>query len=1562
MWLRRIGIGGRSYSRAGLAGSLLFICLGIYQPVQAQSDPPIYVDGSLTLSPGQSVTLRTDGAAAYKWLLNGTDNLWGSVQSIAVTTPGYYTVTVNGRVSQPVRVLKFTGNAERNFVAEEQIRVGNIKDERAIDNLDAKQLNRSITYLDGLGRPLQQVSLQASPNGQDVVQPYVYDPLGRQAKSYLPYVSGKDGSLKGNWKSDQLNFYNYSAYIGNAGGDYAYTETVFEASPLSRPVEQSAPGNDWKIVRDGNGNSTGAGKTVRQEVRSNIADDKVYLTSYVPAATLGQIGTYATSAAAAGTLVAQVNKDEDGKQRIAFLNTLGQLVCQRVFLTVSDYLDTRYSYDNNGKLVLVLPPEAVIQANTVAVDATFLAKWAFLNAYDSYGRQVGKKVPGVDWMFTVYDSWGRVAATQNGNQRQPATDNSKWRWTYVKYDELNRSILTGEFFSPSSPAIIASGLGLPNARFETRADTELGYTLTQSFPTQARPENVLSVSFYDDYDYYPIRQAQRPDLAYTSEIGNPGSYSTRLQGYLTAARTRILGSTQWLTSVSYYDQKGRLLQTRQDNHKRKVDVFTNGYDDFEGKKLKAYVNHTTVDNNGASVNHTALLEYGYDAKGRVTEIYETLDGGAGGTKTKVAAYTYNELGQLLDKKLGYDPETNNYLQSLDYRYNVRGWLNKINDRGLTGRYRDPNTGQIQGSQQWLDGNTPNSDEDADKDLFGVELVYNTDGILQQSFNGNISKTIWNSATPNQGRMRAYDFAYDGANRLTQAQFGALGYSNGGYNWNEEHDDKEHQGRYTIPGITYDGNGNIKSLARNGNQTITANQKTYGPIDQLTLERDGNQLRAVTDIVKQPLSNAPNDFEDGASAATEYQYDANGNMTADANKGITIAYNLLNLPATITFTNGSKIENTYSATGEKLRTVVTSTTGAGSKQVDYIAGFVYGQGTNLFVPTPEGRALYEPARNFSDKWVYEYHIRDHLGSLRIALRKRGSTLMQASMEPVNLAREEEQFDHVAQTRQRDENHAYTGQYAARLNAGQLNRADGPATTMAVMAGDTIAVQVFGRYDQRKAGLPLAAVAPLAVVGSTPLPAGAQDEYRRSHRRLLPNVAVGVAVAWTAVTNLFGTHEAKVPRASLTYELYNRDSVLVNSKVIYLDETARDSWQKLEGGVQAKEDGYVRVSLTNASDKDVWLDDMQVRITPEMTVQENHYDAFGQNLVDIETVGTPDAKNQYTGQEKLDDLGLNLADYNARLYDSQLGRFTNTDAYADSYYDQSPYNYGLNRPLLYTDPDGNNPLLVAAAVGALFGGYSGYQLGQQNGATGWKLAGYIAGGAAIGAVSGYAGGAVVQSGIPFANTAALGLTSFTNSFGMFLLSGGENDVYTNFGLGSYNFTTGKFGYFDKKGNSSSENFGYALSFLTVASDYTDYKAAKRLENRNPSLERVDHDRKNMYGKYTGPGPDTNPRKMLEEGIIPINDIDLGAYNHDIAYYDQGASGVSGAFLSKRVRAADFALARDARRALYSGPGVGVSLKTRAIYGAVGTGVRILFTSIGIFKTTLQYSYLMPLLPKL
>jgi hypothetical protein len=65
-------------------------------------------------------------------------------------------------------------------------------------------------------------------------------------------------------------------------------------------------------------------------------------------------------------------------------------------------------------------------------------------------------------------------------------------------------------------------------------------------------------------------------------------------------------------------------------------------------------------------------------------------------------------------------------------------------------------------------------------------------------------------------------------------------------------------------------------------------------------------------------------------------------------------------------------------------------------------------------------------------------------------------------------------------------------------------------------------------------------------------------------------------------------------------------------------------------------------------------------------------------------------------------------------------------------------------MYIDPSGEIVWFVPVIIGAVIGGTSGYMIGHAKGATGWDMVGYIAGGAAIGGLSGGAAAGVSALG--------------------------------------------------------------------------------------------------------------------------------------------------------------------------------------------------------------------------
>ncbi|TDE18537.1 hypothetical protein [Dyadobacter psychrotolerans] len=163
------------------------------------------------------------------------------------------------------------------------------------------------------------------------------------------------------------------------------------------------------------------------------------------------------------------------------------------------------------------------------------------------------------------------------------------------------------------------------------------------------------------------------------------------------------------------------------------------------------------------------------------------------------------------------------------------------------------------------------------------------------------------------------------------------------------------------GITYDKNGNIKTLTRAG-----------AAVDNLSYSYTGNRLTSVNDG-----SGNNTGVKSGGSG---YGYDANGNMTSDGNRGATLSYNYLNLPKTIAV-GGKNFQYDYDSGGNKHKYA------GDTVNIKYAGRFEYrqvGSVNNLVrVSTSEGQLV--PS---GDTLRFDYFLKDHLGNVRPGWRSTG----------------------------------------------------------------------------------------------------------------------------------------------------------------------------------------------------------------------------------------------------------------------------------------------------------------------------------------------------------------------------------------------------------------------------------------------------------------------------------------------------------------------------------------------------------------------------------------------
>ena len=812
----------------------------------------------------------------------------------------------------------------------------------------------SIQYIDGLGRPDQIVQIGASPNGFDMVQPIAYDEFGREKKKYLPYTLISKG---GAYVTSELDPNKWAVY--GSEKSYAYSETNFDGSPLNRAVAQGAPGSDWQV--------NGSHK-IQIEYGSNHASEVMLFE--MNGDELKHYGNYQVN-----QLYKTTTKDENwtmsmGKLHTSeeFKNKLGQVVLKRSYVGSSSTptkVDTYYVYDDYGLLRYVLPPKAVetynnggsstytseagfkliesdqtlsaVEVNTdkyfVKHDAsltldpgyqfkatstqTLLIKSEELNLeefneliyvykYDGRKRMIEKKLPGAKPVYMVYDNRDRLVLTQDGNQRAKSTK----EWMYTLYDELNRPKETGIWESNNSHASLQTSVGSSNNYIPNG-------------------KTALTRKHYDNYN---VSNNWNHPYVELSDF-NENRRATSVMGLLTAQETKSLENNTWIREVLYYDKYGRVLQSFKENHLGGYDRITNHYDFTGNVELTAQFHKKMSSSAPIEIKQS----FEYDHQKRLTKVYHQV-----GSQTPVLMVDnkYDELGQLEEKDL------HNGIQSVDYRYNIRGWLTSINNSNLN-----------------KDGSLNNDSND----LFGMELGYNGNvsgfpgGSTQEQYNGNISWMSWKKAD-NTTKL-GYSFEYDALNRLTRTDL---------LKSNPNSNIDENKPTSNFVSLSYDLNGNITSLNRK-----TDRMDEF--IDQLTYKYQGNQLYNVHDANTNSL--AEKGFKQLATGSgKEYAFDANGNMIEDNNREHEIQYNLLNLPKSI---NSTTLQYKYNASGEKYN----KTFNNGTKEIttDYIGNFVYIDGALSYIITSEGRIV-----KAGGTYEYEYNLKDHLGNTRVSFKANGSS--------------------------------------------------------------------------------------------------------------------------------------------------------------------------------------------------------------------------------------------------------------------------------------------------------------------------------------------------------------------------------------------------------------------------------------------------------------------------------------------------------------------------------------------------------------------------------------------
>ncbi len=900
-------------------------------------------------------------------------------------------------------------------------------------------LVQHITYFDGLGRPMQETAIKQTPkdgNGvaYDIVTHIAYDDYGRQAMEWLPYPDLNAATAMGSYRPNTAqavematkqyysdHYANDFQGIMNVADITAYSEKEFEPSPLNRVQKQAAPGHDWamgqghEIVLDYATNNSG--DEVRQFEVTVVPVTQNTVTTYVPS--LIENGDYGVRELFKNSTYDENYTTDKNHSVEEFTNKQGQVVLKRTYADIppmdrngdGDTLDpgeearpeerhdTYYVYDDHGNLSYVLPPKMEGSSATLAEINSAMDELGYQYVYDHRNRLVEKKLPGKGWEHIVYNKLDQPIMTQDSVQRVTG------EWLFTKYDAFGRVAYTGKAIDGRGRTQLKEDADAvaddPNQKLWVEAASftnggiDIGYGNT-AYPTATVTE-VLTVNYYDGYSFDLANEPAPPSRVFFEPLDD------RTQGLATGTKVRVLdvSPARWITTVTRYDAKGRSIYTYSENeYLATVDLVTTDMD-FVGRPQKVRTAHTrngttivTLDNftydhvgrlltqtqcigdgtmgdscdgvvDGEGVGIDPIINDPLVDKDRVATLNITLrapqgqsvilrpglsgsatlrvdpnatPGGTGSPATSaeelIVYNDYDALGQLVQKKVGGDPgtdfNTTSGLQTVDYAYNVRNWLRSISSKNA----------------------------DGSEGLFQFGINYNTVSHGGTPlYNGNIAETEWRTANADNS-LRWYRHGYDAMNRLVSSI------------------DNTADQRYSLSNVSYDKNGNVLGLTRKGH--LNSGGSSFGNMDVLGYVYDnGNKVLRINDS-----GNDTYGFRDGTNTNDDFEYDPNGNLKIDRNKGInSITYNHLDMPTLVDFGATGNIAMVYAADGTKLKKTASNGT-----VTEYANGYVYEGGQLQFFNHPEGY-VHKDGNDF--KYVYQF--RDHVDNIRLSYTDNNGTL-------------------------------------------------------------------------------------------------------------------------------------------------------------------------------------------------------------------------------------------------------------------------------------------------------------------------------------------------------------------------------------------------------------------------------------------------------------------------------------------------------------------------------------------------------------------------------------------
>ena len=599
----------------------------------------------------------------------------------------------------------------------------------------------------------------------------------------------------------------------------------------------------------------------------------------------------------------------------------------------------KYSVDSNGELVCdgTYPYGMLMSCTTTDEDGRSMTVYTNVHENTILERR------GTDNdTYYVYDTYGRLSYVLPPMCQNDSLMMSKY-WYRYKYDDRGRCIekqLPGcepvKYWYDNANRLQSEQDGhlrsqslYRNYRYDAIGRLTLQtISGTRGVASENNAKAVEVKNYYDDYTTC-LSELSYPFSIWADSISSRCAPSTMTRGRQTATLHTTSDGKKYF-EIYRYDTKGRVvnqLSAYSDKWLKSVHTSYNFVGDVSSA-LESVYTHQEYQKVLLARRRIRNTYYPGTRLLKKTLVSQVNKNG-GGSGQYVNNYTYDVFGNIVGNNR---PGT---AADMTYSYDtLHGWLKGISSPSGF-------------SEQLLR-------EDATVPLFS----------------GNIGSMQWRNTS--NGEQHRYDYTYDGLGRLTHSDYSSSALGT--------------EGRFDET-VSYNPNGSIETLLRSGMK----NDGTFGTIDNLAISYDGNRLLKVTDNAEAVNYNGSLDFHDGADTECEYEYDSNGALKKDSNRGIkSITYDYGHHPYFINMNQVKKsnnITNDYTPDGRKLssshKITIANANGYTRKTTTdlYIDGLIVRDGTPLLWQFDGGYVDLD-ANGAPTSW--NYYVTDHLGSTRMVV--------------------------------------------------------------------------------------------------------------------------------------------------------------------------------------------------------------------------------------------------------------------------------------------------------------------------------------------------------------------------------------------------------------------------------------------------------------------------------------------------------------------------------------------------------------------------------------------------